>query len=108
MKRHCSRMASRINGPGLADEIRNSSRSEYIFKMCTSLLSSCQEQGKMRLFELTQAINSSLAPHTLPYQLAEIEPILRELQGENRLMYDETNGKYYMFRLLSNCFPHGR
>jgi len=71
----------------------NSERFQFIVDIYTRLVSSREEQGKLTLEELLKAANSSLPSCISSYHLSEIEAVLRKQQSENRLMYDETNGK---------------
>ena len=57
----------------------------------TSLASNNEMQEKVHVTKLISVANSLIADKDALFQLDEIEVILRKLQSENRLMYDETN-----------------
>lgn len=57
----------------------------------TGLASTHEIQEKVHITELLLAANSLITKRDAPFQIAEVEVILRKLQSENRLMYDETN-----------------
>lgn len=59
----------------------------------TGLASTHEIQEKVHITELLLAANSLITKRDAPFQIAEVEVILRKLQSENRLMYDETNRK---------------
>jgi len=48
-------------------------------------------QGKVHISELLALADSFVDHWDKKFQLAEIELVLLDLQGLNRLMYDETN-----------------
>ena len=50
-------------------------------------------QGKVHISELLALADSFVDHWDKKFQLAEIELVLLDLQGLNRLMYDETNRK---------------
>jgi hypothetical protein len=65
-------------------------RHKIMIDAYASLASIHEIQEKVHVTELLLAANS-LTHKDTPFQMTEVEVILRKLQSENRLMYDETN-----------------
>ena len=81
----------------------NPERFQFIVHTYTSLMSAREEQGKLSLNELLEVANMSLPSCISSYSLPEVEAILRRQQSENRLMYDETNGRHLCGEPVVSC-----
>lgn len=69
---------------------RDAERQKYIVDACSRLASQAT-QGKVHVTEVLTLANSLLGSDGQNFELPDIEFVLLELQGKNRLMYDETN-----------------
>jgi len=70
---------------------QNAKRHKYVVDAYTHLASVYAMQGKVHISELLALADSFVEHWDKKFQLAEIELVLLDLQGLNRLMYDETN-----------------
>ena len=73
-----------------ADHI-DPSRFKIMLDAYSHLASMHQVQEKIHVMELLTIANSLISEQDNAFELVELEVILRKLQTENRLMYDETN-----------------
>ena len=83
-------MATKVIHPGTLTCI-DPRRHKIMVDAYASIASAHEIQERAHVTELLLAANSSITQKDIPFQMAEIEVILRKLQSENRLMYDETN-----------------
>lgn len=70
---------------------QNAKRHKYVVDAYSHLASVYAMQGKVHISELLALADSFVDHWDKKFQLAEIELVLLDLQGLNRLMYDETN-----------------
>lgn len=73
----------------------NPERSNFVIQIFAGLQSAHGENARLSITELANRANSSLPEDSPPFDIPEIELILRNQQNENRLMYDETNGQIH-------------
>jgi len=66
-----------------------------VIQIFAGLQSAHGENARLSITELANRANSSLPEDSPPFDIPEIELILRNQQNENRLMYDETNGQIH-------------
>lgn len=69
---------------------KDTERQKYVVDACSRLASQAT-QGKVHITEVLTLANSLLGSDGQNFELPEIEFVLLEFQGKNRLMYDETN-----------------
>lgn len=69
----------------------HSNRYKLILDAYANLASNQHTQEKVHITQLLSAANSLVMGHDPLFDLDEVEVMLRKLQTENRLMYDESN-----------------
>jgi len=84
----CPRMSMSV-AVGLKPPANDAERRKRVIDAYSHLASVHSTQGKVHISELLTLADSFLEHWEVNFQLAEIELVLLELQGSNKLMYDE-------------------